>query len=293
MSANPMTPRPILRLPRTMAVDFVQRVARHVDDVVEEPHRPGNGVLQRRVVDHRAPVAGDHELGEVDGAQVAGLQRQQRLLAAGVGGLDLPQRGGGVVRVDAVEKDDAGVPGLPGLGDQRLVDLGGVEPAGDLPVARVHQVVVLPGGGGLHEGVGHADRDVEVVEVPAGALAGDELHDVRVVHPQDGHVGAAAGAALLDLLGGGVEDLHEGYGAGGHAAGGADVAVLGSQPGEGKPRAAAGLVDQGGVASALRRSPPCVSSTGSTKQAASWPRRRPAFISVGELGRKTNWVMRL
>ena len=50
------------------------------------------------------------------------------------------------------------------------------------------------------------------------------------------------------------------------------------------------------IMAALRNAPKMpsiVSSTGSTKQAASWPRRRPAFISVGELGRKTNWVMRL
>ena len=37
-------------------------------------------------------------------------------------------------------------------------------------------------------------------------------------------------------------------GPGGHAAGGAHIAVLGSQPGKGKAGAAAGLVDQGGIA---------------------------------------------
>jgi hypothetical protein len=38
------------------------------------------------------------------------------------------------------------------------------------------------------------------------SLAVDKLHDVGMVHPQDGHVGPPAGAALFDLLGGGVED---------------------------------------------------------------------------------------
>ena len=33
------------------------------------------------------------------------------------------------------------------------------------------------------------------------------------------------------------------------------------------------------------------SSTGSTKQAQSWPSGRPAFISVGELGMKSRFAM--
>ena len=41
----------------------------------------------------------------------------------------------------------------------------------------------------------------------------DELLDVGVVDAEDAHVGAAAGAALLDGLGRGVDDLEEGDGA--------------------------------------------------------------------------------
>lgn len=50
-------------------------------------------------------------------------------------------------------------------------------------------------------------------------LAGDELHDVRMVDPEDAHVGATAGAALLNVLCGVVVDLHEGDGATGDATG--------------------------------------------------------------------------
>ena len=34
------------------------------------------------------------------------------------------------------------------------------------------------------------------------------------------------------------------------------------------------------------------SSTGSTKQAESWPSGRPAFMSVGELGMNIRWAIR-
>ena len=62
--------------------DFRKRVSGHIDGVVEESHRPGDGVFQGRIIDRRAGVAGGHELGQVDGSEVAGLHRQQRLFAA-------------------------------------------------------------------------------------------------------------------------------------------------------------------------------------------------------------------
>jgi hypothetical protein len=63
---------------------------------------------------------------------------------------------------------------------------------------------------GAHEGVGDADRDVEIGDGVLVGLAGDELFDVGVVDAQHGHVGAAArvvgqhavrqvGVVLIDL----------------------------------------------------------------------------------------------
>ena len=75
----------------------------------------------------------------------------------------------------------------------------------------------------------------------------DELLDIGMVDPEDAHVGAAAGAALLDGLGRGVDDLEEGDGAGGDALGLADEAALGPEAAEVEARAPALLVDEGGV----------------------------------------------
>ena len=72
-----------------------------------------------------------------------------------------------------------------------------------------------------------------------------------MVHAQDGHVGAAAGAALGDLTEGVVVDAQEADRSGGFAGGGFDDAALGAQAGEGKAVAAAGLLDEGGVAQGL------------------------------------------
>ena len=77
---------------------------------------------------------------------------------------------------------------------------------------------------GLHEGIGDADGDVEVGDGVFVGLAGDEIFDIRVVDAQDGHVGAAAGAALGDLAEGMVVDAQEADRAGGLSGGGFDQA---------------------------------------------------------------------
>ena len=131
---------------------------------------------------------------------------------------------------------------------------------------------------------------LKLLNSPSCSFGPDEFEDVRVIDAQDAHVRAAPGAALLDLLGGGVEDAQEGHRAGGHAAGRAHAGVLGPQTGKGEARTAAGLVDHGGDFTASKISS-MESPTGSTKQAESWPSSEPAFISVGELGRKRQSVI--
>ncbi len=68
-----------------------------------------------------------------------------------------------------------------------------------------------------------------------------------MVDPQDAHVGAAPGAALLDGLGRGVDDPEEGDRARGDALGLADEAALGPEAAEVEAGAAALLVDEGRV----------------------------------------------
>ena len=77
----------------------------------------------------------------------------------------------------------------------------------DIRLGAVRQFDIGVGIDGLHEGVGDADRDVEVGQV-AVVLGVDEVLDVRVVAAQDAHLGAAAGAGGFDRLAGAVEDAH-------------------------------------------------------------------------------------
>ncbi|MNL03155.1 hypothetical protein D3C87_1236810 [compost metagenome] len=60
----------------------------------------------------------------------------------------------------------------------------------------------------LHEGIGHADRDIEVGEV-ALVLGVDKALDIGVVAAQHAHLGAAPGAGGLHGGAGGIEYLHE------------------------------------------------------------------------------------
>ena len=65
-------------------------------------------------------------------------------------------------------------------------------------LGRVHQFplgIVLHG---LHEGIAHAHRDVEVVPAPGRALGGDELEHIGVVDAQHAHLRATARARAFN-----------------------------------------------------------------------------------------------
>ena len=119
-----------------------------------------------------------------------------------------------VVLVDVVEKQNARLGKVVGRAHHRVPQLTGgdglINPlaVGALESALRQQrragpflVDQLPRpvfGQRLHEGVGHADRDVEIVPAPRGALGGDEFVDIRVVHAQHAHLRAAPGARAFN-----------------------------------------------------------------------------------------------
>ena len=142
------------------------------------------------------PVA--HEGADVDRAEVADVVRQERLLAAGIGGLVGAEVRDRIVVIGLVDEEHARLAGLPGAMDDLVPHLARLELADDLA--------------GLGMDAGRTSRPASTASMKASVtatemlklvilvsvvLAGDELHDVRVVHPQDAHVGAAPGAALL------------------------------------------------------------------------------------------------
>ncbi len=155
--------------------------------------------------------------------------------------------GGGVVAIEAVEEDDPRLAVGPRHLDDVLEDLAGRHLFDRLAAARIDDVVLIARLHRLHEGFGEADGDIEVGQHPLVPLDHDEVHDVGMVDPQDPHVGAAARPPLLDRLGGGVEDLHEGERAGRDPFGGEDHVLGRPDAGEGKAGAAAALVDQRGL----------------------------------------------
>ena len=95
----------------------------------------------------------------------------------------------------------------------------------------------------------------------------------------------ASRAALLDRPGRGVEHLHKADRPAGLALGGHDDIVLRAQAAEGEPGAAAGLMDQRLVADRGEDLAQVVAHRQDEAGARVAATGRPAFISVGELGR--------
>ena len=259
-SARPMTPRPMRRMcwassvislsgywlaSMTFSRKWVETWMTRRRRSQSMRRRAGLRPLAALGVTRRISDVLLYEGAEVDGAEVADVVGEEGLLAAGVGRLVAAEVGDRIVVVGLVDEEHARLAGLPRAVDDPLPHRPGLELAGDLAGLGVEQVVGLVLLHRLHERVGDRDRDVEVGDLARVVLAGDEVHDVRVVHPEDAHVGAAAGAALLHHIGRGVEQAHEGDRARGHAHGAPDDVVLGPEPGEAEAGAAAGLVHQG------------------------------------------------
>ena len=226
--------------PLRQIVDLGERVLVRVDDVVEEVSgemhdRPEAIPIHRPVLDEQA---------DVDRAEIAHVVREQRLLAAGVRGLVAPEVRHGVVVVGAIDEEHARLARLPGAVHDLLEHIAGVELADDLAGAGVDQVVGLPGLERDHEGVRDRDRNVEVRDLRQVVFAVDEIHDVRMIHPQNAHVRAAARAALLHHIRRGVIQLHERDGPGRYTHRRTDDVVLGAQSGERESGPAARLMHQ-------------------------------------------------
>src|SRR3990172_5208384 len=202
----------------------------HLDDVVEEMNGILHDLLEPCPVEPVAVAVGCYQAAQVNRAQVAGLVRQERLLSAGVRRFYLADMRRRVIGVHLVYVDYAGVAVLPGHLHYLVEDFPRVERAHRLAVPGVYDIEVAVRLDGLHERLGEAHGDVEVIELGVVLLAGDEVHDVRVVYAQYPHVGAPSRAALLYGLRRAVKDGHEGYGAGGDAGGGADRIARGTEP---------------------------------------------------------------
>ena len=144
---------------------------------------------------------------------------QQRLLAARVGAFNLTQLRVRVVPVNHIQEYQAWIAGLPGHAGQQVEDFFGVTLTGNLPGARVDQVILLIGLDPLHEVLVYGDRNVEVAQVFAVFLRLDKLFNVRMINVQDSHVGAAASTALFHDVSCGVEGANKADRAAGDSAG--------------------------------------------------------------------------
>ncbi len=213
-----------------------------VEDVVEHAGRHANDFGE--TVEIEAGLVGEDILDEqrqVDRPQAAAAIRRQRLLGAGIGGLDHFAVVEVVVLVHPVEEEDAGLGMIVGGFHDLVPQVAGAQLAVD-----PHAVVALVGARLLHvgigfgamkqldiaiavdrfhEGIGNADRNVEIGQV-AMILGVDEVLDVRMVAAQHAHLGATPGAGRFDGLAGAVEDTHVRHRAGSARLGTLDVGPL-------------------------------------------------------------------
>ena len=149
-----------------------------------------------------------------------------------------------VIAVEPIQKNNARFSVFPRLRDDPIEDLASVEGSGNLTVAGIDQVIIFIFFHGLHEGFGKADGNVEIVELLFVGLAHDEIHDIRMVNPQDAHVGSPPCPPLLDRFRGHIKNAHKRNGAAGNTFCRKHDIIGGAQAGKRKTRTAAGFVNQ-------------------------------------------------
>ena len=151
-------------------------------------------------VDTGPPALTGDDMSEVDRAEDAALPGAQRNLAARVRRLEAAERRQRIRAGDGVDEHQPRIAAAPGGVHDTVEHLARAQPA-DRPLpARVNEIVGRPVLDGVHERVGDADRQVEVLQGAAVDLGLDEVQDVGMVDAQDAHVRSAAASALLDVL---------------------------------------------------------------------------------------------
>ncbi len=134
-------------------IDLRQRVLVRVYHVVEEVRRRSHGRSERFPVD--SPVI--DERSHVDRPEVADVVRQQRLLAARIGGLVAAEAGHRVVAIRLIDEVDARLSVSPRAVDDSPEYVSRIQLAYRLTGSRAPQVVRLAALHGIHEHV--RDRD--------------------------------------------------------------------------------------------------------------------------------------
>ena len=210
---------------------FFQREARDINRIVQHADGGGDQSLQFRHVHGGVvgePVA--HQPGQVDGPQQTGAIGRQRLFAARIGGGDRFAIAQIVLLVDAVNKDHARLGIIIGGPHDAVPQRPG--PDGAIGLAAEYQRPVGIGGDGLHEGIAHKHRQIEIAQPPRRALGGDEIFHIGMIHPQGRHHGAAARTGAHDGLAHGIPHIHERDRAGGIRAHALHGCALGPQGGK-------------------------------------------------------------
>ena len=189
----------------------------HIEHVVQRTHLHRHGLFKRLKIESGGTARAKrvaHESRQDDRPQVTTSVIGQWLFTAGIGGCDGFAIVQIVVAVDLIQEQDTRFgkivgrlhDGVPQFARRHLA----VHP---LPVGALASTIVkqFPARFGLvhqfplgivrhrlHESIGHANRHVEIVPAPWGALGGDELKHVGVVDAQHAHLGAAARPGALD-----------------------------------------------------------------------------------------------
>src|SRR5690625_41057 len=231
-------------------MDLREGVLVGIDHIVEEVRREVHCLTESIPIDPLSRRGIGREVGEdevpnIDRAEVADVVGEEGLLTTGVRRLVAPELRDGVVLVRTVDEEDPWLTGTPGALDDHIEDLTCIFLADDLTGPGVEEIIGSALLDRSHELISDGDRDIEVGDLGDIGLAGDELTDIGVIDTEDPHIRAPTGPTLLDDLGRGIVEAHEGDWTTRYTRGRADEVAGGTEAAEGKARPTPRLMDEG------------------------------------------------
>ena len=136
-----------------------------INHCIKESGADTCGCLQPLLIE----LAVFHKFREINRSQHAAFKVQKRLFTTGIGGVDGPEVGGGVVAVDFVKEEHAGLSVLPDSVNNRVPDLTDRDLLTGIRVGDP-DLLHLTFFDTFHECVVHHHRDVEIFDFPLFGL---------------------------------------------------------------------------------------------------------------------------
>ena len=137
---------------------------------------------------------------------------QERNLSTRISRFQVSQPWRGIVPIDGIQKEKAWISTLPGRVRDILKQTLGFHACRRTFGQGMNEVKISILANRFQKTIRQPHGDIKIAQAGAIQFCPDEVMNIRMIDPEDPHVGPTAPAALFDMFRGLIENFHEGHG---------------------------------------------------------------------------------